>query len=192
MKGCRPLNRHERKAVMAHADTREAALFALGVATGFRISELLSLNIGDVVDKQGRALPYVTVKARNTKTKEGRTVPLNSDARKAVEAQAKHLLSEGATRESALFLSRKGKGVAAIGRVQAWRMLKALFDLADVLGNVATHSMRKSFAAEVYRLLGGKIEKVQAALGHRSITSTVAYLSFNMAEVEEAIGAIRV
>lgn len=192
MKGCRPLNRQERKAVMAHADIRERALFGLGVATGFRISELLSLTIGDVVDKRGKALPYVTVKAKNTKTKEGRTVPLNSDARKAVEAQAKRLLDEGATRETALFLSRKGRGLAAIGRVQAWRMLKALFDLADVLGNVATHSMRKSFAAEVYRLLNGRLEKVQAALGHRSITSTVAYLSFNMAEVEQAIAGIEI
>jgi len=69
------------------------------------------------------------------------------------------------------------KAVLAHAENSRERALKALFALADVLGNVATHSLRKTFAAEIYRLLDGKLEKVQVALGHRSITSTVAYLS---------------
>lgn len=191
MKGCRPLNRQERKAVLAQAAGREACLFVLGVATGFRISELLSLTVGDVVDKDGKALHYVSVKAKNTKTKEGRTVPLNSSARKAIEAWAKHLLEQGYTRDSALFISRKGKD-KAISRVQAWRVLTALFEQVGVIGNVATHTLRKTFAAEMYRLLNGCIEKLQVALGHKSITSTVHYLSFNHAEVNQAIEAVEV
>jgi integrase len=192
MKGCRPLNRHERKAILAQIhDPREQALFNLGIATGFRISELLSLRIGDGVDPRDQALHYITVQASKTKTKEDRTVPLNANARRAVEAQARHLLKQGYSREASLFLSRKGPGLKSITRVQAWRILKKLFTLADVLGNVATHTLRKTFAREVYRAVG-KIELVQIALGHQSITSTMSYLSFNHDEVTQAIIGIEI
>jgi integrase len=52
MKGCRPLSEAEVALVSrgfsgAHA-ARDKALFILGVKSGFRISELLSLTVGDV------------------------------------------------------------------------------------------------------------------------------------------------
>ena len=52
MKGTRPLDNDEVRLVSACFDgtfaTRNRALFMLGVSTGGRISELLSLQIGDV------------------------------------------------------------------------------------------------------------------------------------------------
>jgi hypothetical protein len=47
--------------------------------------------------------------------------------------------------------------------------------------------MRKTFAKVIYDMTGGKIEKVQIALGHQSITSTIAYLSFNHGDIDNAI-----
>lgn len=182
MIGCRPLNRTERKAALSHASPRERALLALGFCTGYRIAEMLSLRVRDVLNPQGKALPFVTVKAGHTKTKQGRTVPLNADAQKAIAAYA-----QGRHPDAPLFPSRKGGGLSSIGRVQAWRLLKAVFDAAGVYGATGTHSMRKTFAAECYRLLGGALEKVRVALGHKSITSTVSYLSFAHAEVDAAI-----
>lgn len=193
MKGCRPLNRVERKAALASCTgIREKALLTLGFATGYRISELLSLRIADVVDAKGKPLNWVSVKAGNTKTKEGRTVALNSDAGKAAAALAVSLLTKGCDRASALFQGRKSGCLKPISRIHAWRLLTALFAKADVSGNVATHSLRKTFAAECYRLLGGALEKVQVALGHRSITSTVAYLSFRHGEIDEALLAMEI
>jgi integrase/recombinase XerD len=189
MKGCRPLNRGERAAALsACKDDREGALLALGFATGYRISELLSLRIGDVIDARGNPLRHVAVKAANTKTKEGRTVLLNTSAGKAVVALCKALLARGHSRTTPLFIGRKSS-LVAIGRIQAWRLLRALFERAEIAGSVATHTMRKTFAAECYRLLGGAIEKVARALGHKSITSTVSYLSFNESEIDDALMA---
>lgn len=182
MQGCRPLNREERRAVLAHATPREAALLAIGFCTGFRISELLSLTVGAVIDPNGRPLARVSVQAGNTKTKVGRTVVLNADAQKAAARWTK-----GRDRTEPLFPSRKGGGKRAIGRIQAWRLLKEVFALAGVYGQTGTHSLRKTFAAECYRLLNGAIEKVRVALGHKSITSTICYLSFATAEVDSAI-----
>ena len=52
MKGTRPLDNHEIRRVSAcftgSFETRNRGLFMLGVSTGGRISELLSLTIGDV------------------------------------------------------------------------------------------------------------------------------------------------
>ena len=191
MKGCRPLNRNEREQVLAECrDDRERALFVLGVATGYRISELLSLRIKDIIDSRGRAQRYVTVEARNTKTKEGRTVVLSASAGKTLESYAGHLLASGASPESTLFPSRKGAG--AISSTHARRMMKALFARAGISGNVSTHTLRKTFAAEMYKALDGRIEKVQKALGHKSITSTVCYLSFNAEEVDRAIEELEI
>jgi site-specific recombinase XerD len=80
MKGARPLNRENMKAVLKATNSiREKALLTIGFCTGYRISELLSLTIGDV-STDGVIHSHVTVRAANTKTKVGRTVLLNSDA----------------------------------------------------------------------------------------------------------------
>jgi integrase len=52
MKGCRPLSEAEvtllRQSFGGRYARRDQALFLVGVKSGFRISELLSLRVGDV------------------------------------------------------------------------------------------------------------------------------------------------
>jgi integrase len=52
MKGCRPLTEAEvalvRQSFGGRYARRDRALFLLGVKSGFRISELLALRVGDV------------------------------------------------------------------------------------------------------------------------------------------------
>ena len=52
MKGCRPLTEAEvalvRQSFGGRYGRRDHALFVLGVKSGFRISELLALQVGDV------------------------------------------------------------------------------------------------------------------------------------------------
>ena len=59
MKGTRPLNNNEIRLVSAcftgTYEVRNLGLFMLGVSTGGRISELLSLRIGDVY-QNGKAV----------------------------------------------------------------------------------------------------------------------------------------
>ena len=84
MKGSRPLSRLQVKSLLQNTSSiREKVLLTLGFCTGYRISELLSLTVGDV-STGGHVHSHVTVKAANTKTKTGRTVVLNSDAQKAI------------------------------------------------------------------------------------------------------------
>ena len=65
MKGTRPLNNNEIRLVAASFDgtyeARNRGLFMIGVSTGGRISELLSLQIGDVY-QNGRPVTDTAVR----------------------------------------------------------------------------------------------------------------------------------
>ncbi|MHB9108216.1 MAG: tyrosine-type recombinase/integrase [Armatimonadota bacterium] len=191
MRGCRPLNDSEvhdvSRSFWGEHARRDKALFLLGVKSGFRISELLSLRLRDVV-QAGRIVERVTVERRNMKKKlEGRTVLLHPEARAALAAWLEELGRHAElTGETFVFQSRKG-GNRPITRVQAYRILHEACDACELTGKLGTHSMRKTFANKVYDALDNDLVKTQRALGHRNVNSTVQYLSFREEEIDEAI-----
>lgn len=190
MRGARPLTAAQVHAVLnATQKKREKALFILGFCTGYRISEILSLTLADVVT-DGQLHSHITVKACHSKTRQGRTVLLNNPlARAALEELINSMA--GFPADTPLFLSRKtANGKAkAISRQQAHVIIKSHFAAIGEHGNVSTHSLRKTFAAGIYQATG-KIELVQIALGHKAITSTMSYLSFNTSAIDSAIAEL--
>ncbi len=169
---------------------RDKALFLLGVKSGFRISELLSLRVGDVW-QHGHLVDRVTVQRRHMKKKlEGRTVLLHPEAKTALATWLLTLRQMSAcTAQTYVFRSRKG-GNRPISPVQAWRILHEAVTTNELTGKVGTHAMRKTFANRVYQQLNHDLVKTQRAMGHKNINSTVAYLSFVEEEIDAAILAI--
>lgn len=185
MKGMRPLTDNEAQEVMRQLGPRDAALFALGVRTGFRISELLSLKVSDILSPSGQVAASVEVRRKSVKGKTAsRRVVLHVQAQAALAAWLKVMASEGRTMDGLLFPSRKG---GAITRVQAWRILTSAYRSIGLEGRLGTHAMRKTFANRVYNALERDLLRTQAALGHRQITSTAAYLSFCESDINSAI-----
>lgn len=191
MKGCRPLDESEvQKTLTAFRGPfacRDRALFLLGVRSGFRISEMLSLRLIHVAPR-GRLVERVAVERQHMKRKfEGRTVLLHPEAKAALGAWIEELHDNGyMTSDTFVFQSRKGRN-GALSREQAYRVLVAAFERAGLEGSLGTHSMRKTFANRVHDRLGRDLLKTQRALGHKNINSTVSYLSFNEEEIDEAI-----
>jgi integrase len=191
MKGCRPLTEAEVELVQHSFGgvyaARDKALFLLGVKSGFRISELLSLQVGDVW-QHGRLVDRVTVPRRHMKNKtEGRTVLLHPEAKTVLAAWLLTLRQRpGCTAQTFVFRSRKG-GNQPISAVQAWRILHEAVTTNELTGKVGTHAMRKTFANRVYHQLNRDLVKTQRAMGHKNINSTVAYLSFVEEEIDAAI-----
>lgn len=194
MKGSRPLTEGEIKRVVksftGQYATRDRALFILGIKTGFRISEILSLRVKDVWNG-GEVVDRVTVQRRNMKKKiEGRTVLLNLEAKKALAAWVEELHEDGFSKPNTyLFQSRKGRN-RPISPVQAYRILQKAFETNQMAGRLGTHAMRKTFAERIYQALKGDLVKTQRALGHKNINSTVSYLSFREEEIDQAIMTI--
>lgn len=180
MKGARPLDAEEVRKVSDKLSPRDRTLFVLGIKTGFRISELLSLRVSDVLRSDGSITQAVSVSRKNMKGKgSGRTVALHHDARVALEAWCKSCPQDGY-----LFAGPTGK---PISRVQAWRLLNDAYEAAGVQGKLGTHAMRKTFANRVYNKLGKDLPKTQNALGHKNMSSTVSYIAFTQSEVDDAI-----
>ena len=194
MKGCRPLTDSEVEEILrsfgGRYAKRDRALFLLGVKTGFRISELLSLTVGDVL-QHGRMVERVTVHRRNMKRQiEGRSVPLNAQAAEAVRIWMEAMRQQGPiTSKTVLFRSRKGHN-QPISRVTAYKVLRQVFEDNAPSGRLGTHSMRKTFANVVHQKLGRDIAKTKRALGHKNINSTDSYLSFLQEEIDQAILAV--
>ena len=192
MKGTRPLDNTEIRLVSACFDgtfaSRNRGLFMLGVSTGGRISELLSLQIGDVW-QNGRAVSDLLFDKSIVKGGEvSRAVPVNVDGRAAIESLIDWHRERYKTIASSrsLFPSRNKNGAVAMSRQTAHEMLKKAFQASGLNGKLATHSLRKSFAQRVYEE-SGDIYLVQELLGHRNVSTTQKYIGVNYATAREAV-----
>ena len=195
MKGTRPLDNQEIRLVSACFDgtfaSRNRGLFMLGVSTGGRISELLSLQIGDVW-QNGRAVSDLLFDKSIVKGGEvSRAVPVNVDGRAAIESLIDWHRERYKTIASSrsLFPSRNKNGAVAMSRQTAHEMLKKAFLAAGLNGKLATHSLRKSFAQRVYEE-SRDIYLVQELLGHRNISTTQKYIGVNYATARETVEAM--
>ena len=192
MKGTRPLDNNEIRLVSANFDgafeARNRGLFMIGVSTGGRISELLSLQIGDVYQNGSAVTDLLFYKLIVKGGEVSRAVPVNRDGRQAIDDLIDwHRKRYGTTHKSRpLFPSRNGQGSKPMSRRTAHDVLKTAFIEAGLNGHLATHSLRKSFAQRLYDRTGD-IFMVQEMLGHRNVATTQKYLGVNYASAREAL-----
>lgn len=138
MKGTRPLDNDEIRRVSTcftgTYQVRNRGLFMLGVSTGGRISELLSLQIGDVY-QNGSAVSDLLFEKSVVKGGEvSRAVPVNADGRRAIaEVTSWHSEYYQNTDDSRpLFPSRHNAGSVAMHRQTAHDVLKKAFIAAGL------------------------------------------------------------
>ncbi|MBA7665942.1 Tyrosine recombinase XerC [subsurface metagenome] len=194
MIGCRPLSDSEIRLVLklfyGRYHHRDRLLFVLGYSTGFRIGELLSLQVHDVW-RHGKLTDHIRVQRRHVKRRRhSRSIFMPDIAKHYLEIWLGILALAGPLDgETPLFPSRKGSG-RPISRTQAYRILRAAFEACELdLDSHGTHTMRKTFADRMFQTFDENIFKLQHALGHASPASTLAYLSFDEAELDQAIAS---
>lgn len=201
IKGCSPLTELEiaqlARFFRSRHGGRDLAFFMVGVTTGFRVSELLSLTVGDVANGEpDRLRKWVQVPRQHMKgQREGRRMPLHPQARSALAAWVAELRRRGhGTAETPLFVSRKRRPDGAlrpISTAQAGRIMQEGCRAIGHEGPGGTHSMRKTIAVKTYRATGGDYRKVQQVLGHQSVSSTEHYLPPILEdEMEQLVGGL--
>ena len=201
MPGRKPLLENDEPLVIAALrdfSLRNQALIVLGLNTGFRITELLSLTVGQVWDA-GKVKPQVRVSRAQLKGGRGchrktivsRSVPLNAAAAEVLEQYLFSRFGSGlADPALPLFPSRVGGGT--LMRWQANQIVHAVFAQAG-LGtpeSYGTHSLRKTFARKVYSATGYDINLTRAVMGHSDISTTQKYLHVDETEMIAAVQAI--
>lgn len=171
---------------------RERALLYFGcLCGGFRISETLSLRIGDLV-QGGRLVKWVTVARKSMKGRRAsRTAMVHPSAVPALTTwlQELHRLGYMGKRDY-LFQSLTTDANRPISRVRAWALIKQACAACGIVGRTGTHSLRKTFASIVHEASGRDLLQVKAALNHSDITSTQRYLEIDLDRVEQTLRGI--
>jgi len=157
--------------------TRDRAILAVLLGCGLRRSELVSLEVHQVEQRENR---WVIVDFRG-KGGRKRTVPVPAWVKNAIDAWT----SAAQITEGPIFRSI-GKGgrlkEGTLAQVGVWWLVKAY---AEGIGikNLAPHDLRRT-CAKLCRKSGGDLEQIQMLLGHASIQTTEKYLGMQQNLVE--------
>lgn len=156
---------------------RDVAMIELLYACGMRVSELISLNVGDVNLEAG----FVRCMGKGSKE---RIIPIHQEASRfvkeyIVEARTQLLRDKD---EQALFLNRRGERLTRQG---LWLILKNYAKAAGIKKPVTPHTLRHSFATHILNG-GADLRAVQELLGHANISSTQIYTHLTSEHVRQA------
>jgi len=156
---------------------RNYLLFVAGVNLALRISDLLSLKVKDILDKQGNIKEFIHLKEQ--KTKRQVKIKLNDTVKEAIN----YYLEKGKVTDPEQFLFKSLRCNKPLDRVQAWNLINKW--CADVGLNgerYGTHTLRKTWGYQA-RKQGVSIERINEKLGHRSVIVTKRYIGITQEEI---------
>lgn len=158
---------------------RDRAMLELLYATGARISELINLDLDDLVDP-------TLVRLFGKGAKE-RIVPVGGYAQKALQAYLVRtrpkLVGQGKG-TPALFLNQRG---GRLSRQSAWSIISEAARVAEIPGEISPHTLRHSFATHLLEG-GADVRVVQELLGHSSVATTQIYTLVTVDRLREIYG----
>ena len=155
---------------------RNRLIFAFGVNTGLRVSDILGLNVEDVEGKN-----YVEI--REKKTGKYKRFPLNSKLKALIKDYLKereNLYAIGD--ETPLFVGKKHH---RLHRSQVYRFLNEACEQLGIAANIGTHSMRKSFGYHFYKS-GGELLTLMKMYKHENPTITLLYIMWDDDDVHSS------
>ena len=145
---------------------RDRALLELLYAAGARVSEVVNLDLDDLVDP-------TLVRLFGKGSKE-RIVPVGGYAQRALQAYLVRIrpglvkLGKGTP---ALFLNQRG---GRLSRQSAWQIITDAASEANLQSEISPHTLRHSFATHLLEG-GADVRVVQELLGHSSVATTQIY-----------------
>ena len=158
---------------------RDLAMLELLYATGMRVTELVSMDVGHLSLQPHSA--YVQCTGRRSKQ---RSIPIHENAVEALNTYLEDgrpvlLRNRG---EPALFLNRRGERLTRQG---FWFILKGYARSAHLSRDITPHTLRHSFAAHMLR--GGMpLRNVQEMMGHANISTTQVYTHLTSGVIRKA------
>jgi integrase len=155
---------------------RNFILFILGIYTGLRVSDLLSLRVSDLKDKS-----YLVLKEK--KTKKSKRIKIHPHLKRVLP---KYL--EGKDPREFIIKSRNGKN-KPITRERAYSILK---EAANEFGldAIGTHTLRKTFGYHLYQQTKD-VALLQELFNHAAPSITLRYIGVNQDTMDTAIMKFR-
>jgi len=196
MPGCRPFTDPEivwmYDYLKKYGDPRDALLFRFGVFTGFRITELLSIQIKQVF-QHGKIVDLLQIDRSKMKKKlHSREMELHHYLEMPIKEYIRHLKSRNSFDADYFLFPRRGRPWENLHRIQAYRIIHNAANALGLQGKIGTHSMRKTFARLFYQESGENLLLTTDGIGHARPDSTVKYLSFTKREVFDTVHRIKI
>jgi integrase len=173
---------------------RDAMLVRAGISVGYRITEILTWTIGQILTPAGEVARELTVtrallkggSGKKKRSVKSRRVVLNEKARGAIRDYIASLDYVPGSEEY-LFKSREG-GNRPLHRSQAHRILvQACEECGIDTTRISTHSLRKTFVRAVYDASGHDIIKTMKVVQHSSPVITARYLENTETELDDLV-----
>lgn len=164
------------KKVLKADSLRNYAVFILGINSGLRISDLLSLKVSDVLDEKNRLKDRVIIKEK--KTGKNKEFPFGNTTKVALK---EYLNSFEYASHMYLFPSKKGG--LSLSRQQAYRIINDAARAVGIKERIGTHTLRKTFGYWAYQQ-GVDITRIQKLLNHSAPSVTLAYIGITQEELD--------
>ncbi|NBK09202.1 site-specific integrase [Enterococcus asini] len=170
---------------------RNVLLFTIGINTAYRISDLRTLKLRDVVEiSRNRIIAKDRLEMKEQKTRKSNSVYISKKLRKLILDYVQKNFSEAlAAGEFDLYLfpSRNGEN-QPLDRVTLWRVISGAAERAH-LKNIGTHSMRKTFGYFLYKN-GTDLTLIQDLLNHSSQRETLRYIGITQEDKDTAVRSL--
>lgn len=153
------------KNYLQNHSTRDYCLFLLGINTGIKLQDLLSLRVDDVCPHDGEVTEVLSIPLYSNPP-----VYLNGSIRSSLK---KYLTENSFIGTDYLFRSRKTAN--PITRQQAYRIINAAANSAGIDEPVGMITLRKTFGYHAYSQ-GVAISLIQKRLQHASPSETKHFI----------------
>jgi integrase len=168
----RILSPEEYSRLLAHCPAHLKPIVKVAYLTGMRRGEILNLTWGQVDIKQG----LIKLSGEDTKTNEGRLVPLNRELVEMFKAMPRGF-------PQAPVFTYQGRSMAEMKRSFTNACKKA--DIEDF----TFHDLRHTFNTNAYRA-GVPIPTIMKITGHKSMAMFRRYTTITLEDLKEAVGKI--
>ena len=178
-KQAKTLTQQELRRVLDYVATRKhsarnRALVTTSMYSGMRAGEISSILYSDAIDGDGNVRNEIRLQAKNTKTKEARTVFVSEKLRKELEQYVRAYKPKNL--DDKLFYSQKrsSNGFTANTLTQFFHYL---YKRAGIDG-ASSHSGRRTFITNLASK-GVGVRVLMSLAGHKNISTTQAYIDVN-------------
>lgn len=155
---------------------RDQLIIELALGTGLRVSELADLRVQDLYIKKGQHALHV----RNGKGGKDRVVQFSSKLKKLILEYLDYRKSDSPY----LFPSKRGEQITRFGISQVFKQWAQRSGLPS---HYSIHSLRHTYATNLYKASGYNLRLVQQQLGHSSVSTTSVYSGVVSKDLDDAL-----
>ena len=186
MKQAKVLNEKELKRVLTIVRSRRHAkrdelVVLLSFYAGLRSCEIAALQVGDVVDRDGKAKDTILLNAWQTKGSQRHTVMIGERLQRVIE---KYVANERANAEADAPLIRSQMG-KAFSSTSLQNLFRDIYEGAGISG-ASSHSGRRTYITTLSEK-GVSARVIQKLARHSSLATTQRYIEVNDAVMRKAV-----